>query len=298
MKDQLVTLEERQWIADNAVIQMGKRIKYNVIDIDKVAKRVLQKRKDNGLGMIIIIKQIQENKYKDLNSRMPWQKDPITGVFYGIPVREDEHGNISWSKVPLANSMTLNLEKLNDLKQWVVIRFHQNIKGSPFAEPTPKYEVMDPSIIAKKEIDETVILKKAFDAIDSMEERPSDMLYLLRYLGEEILTDAKYPVVYSRLLQIAKRNPVSFITAFNTSDRGYLQYIVTGRMLQIITEGRNGTLMFNNIPLGTNDAEAAKLMKKDNAIKTSLMNAIKEKDSGIMDINNSYKFEKGKEKNE
>ena len=79
MARELVTYHERLWIRDNAVIQMGSKIKYDVMDVDKVAERISKERKSEGMTPWVEIQPISEDMHKSPNRVATFQKDPKTG---------------------------------------------------------------------------------------------------------------------------------------------------------------------------------------------------------------------------
>ena len=138
-------MAERQWIAKYAVIEMGDAIKTKVMNVDKVVERIVAMRAKNNMSPYVEIQPISPDMHKMPNKLATWQKDPITGVYYGIATGQDDFGNIRWQKIQLNDHLSLNMDRTNDAKIWTVLRFHPELLGSPWAKDSPYYKVYDPT---------------------------------------------------------------------------------------------------------------------------------------------------------
>lgn len=292
---QLVSIEERKWIEENATITMGESVKYKVIDVQKAATKVFEHRKNENKGMIIIIKPIVDNKYKEISFTRTYFQDPMTGVYYGIPSGQDSYGNIRWSKIMLTQTNTYNLNRRNDLLLWTIVRFCAEVKGSPWQVSTPIFEVIDPEAVAVKGISEVKLLKASFDAINKIENEPVNLLYLARYLGENVNEDTSYNRIYNAVLTSARNNPAYFMEKFNNQERGYYEFVESAIQTQIIEQGSNGNFTYRDINLGLSKGEVVKYVIKDSNIRNSILSVLREKDISAKSIEDSYKEVKGKE---
>ena len=97
----LVTEAERRWIAEKASKVMGSKVTQKVIDLDKVIARIRTDRQNKNLSSYIDILPISTDQFKNPHKQATFQKDPITGVLYGIALRSDDFGNIQWQKIHL-----------------------------------------------------------------------------------------------------------------------------------------------------------------------------------------------------
>jgi len=294
-KKLLVTLEERREIQREMSKEFGTKIKYRVIDLDKVVEKIQQERLRFALSPYVEIKPVSPDMHKNPSKTSTFQKDPITGVLYGIPIDQDEFGNMRWQKIQISDNLSLNLDNVNDAKIWAVIRFNPEIKGSPFQVQFPYYEIYDPIEVARTEMSEVTQMKKAFDRIDTIKERPVDMVMLARYIGEELRENSNYDIVYNTLLRFARNYPAEFNRKWENKARAYAERLATATALGIVSKNPDKGYIFKNIPIGFNDDEAVRFLSKDIAIMESINSEIKKSDVVIHGILREMK--KSSEKN-
>lgn len=281
MKKELVTLEERIWISKNAVKMMGKAVQIPVIDLDKTLQYIQDQRKKHALSPYVEIQPVSEDMHKIPNRLATFQKDPITGVYYGIALDQDEFGNIKWQKIQIQDSLSLNLDRIPDAKMWAVIRFHPDIEGSPWQIQNPYYKIYDPVATADRENDEINAIKVAFDRVDMIVDKPKEMVLFARYLGEEFMENANFKLVKGALLRMAKNNPELFNQKWEDKNRSYGEYFETARALGIIVNDMNRGFLFRNITIGLSKEDAIRTLSTDQNILSSLGNEIFDKDNVI-----------------
>jgi hypothetical protein len=292
MEKLLVTMDERKWIEENATIQMGTNVKYKVMDVDKVAKRIMEQRKDHSLTPFLEIQPVSEDAHKTPNRMPTFQKDPLTGVLYGICLGDNEHGNPKWQKPQLQDHLSLNLENFNDAKIWAVIRFHPQIKGSPFAVQTPYYKIYDPVEKAREERSEIDSMKKAWDRIDSILDDPKAMVNFTRFLGIDLPDNSNFEIVRGKLLAFAKNHPYDFNKRWESKVRSYGEYFESARAVGIVTSEPDRGYMFQSISLGMTKEEAIKFLSSDSTVMTSINNALTDKDEVIKSVARSINTKK------
>lgn len=288
---QLVTIEERKWIAENATVEMGTKVKYRVMDVDKVVDRILLSRKNEAMTPYVEILPISEDLHK-VPSRLPtFQKDPVTGVYYGIPIGEDDFGNPRWQKIQLQDNLSLNLDKKDDARIWAVIRFYPGLLGSPWQEQNPYYKVFDPIEKARADRNEVELMKTAFDHVDSVIKDPKAMVQFARFIGLELAENANYEIVRSKLLMEAKENPAEFIRKWDHKLRSYGEYFESARALGIIKSEPDRGFLFKGVSLGFSKEEAVKFLKNDTNVMTSISNELDEKDVVVRYVAKTLKKE-------
>jgi hypothetical protein len=289
-KKQLITIEERQWLAKNAVIQMGKNVKYPILDIMKAVERISDQRQKNTTSPWIEIQPISEDMHKMPNRVPTFQKDPITGVFYGIPLDQDEFGNIRWQKVQLHDKISLNLDRIDDAKIWAgVIRFHPDVQGSPWQIQNPYYKIYDPIETARSEGKEIENMKKAFERVDILVSNPKNMVFFARYLGEEFVENSNFELVQGALLRYARKEPLEFNRKWENKLRSFAEHFESAKAIGIITNDADRGFMFRNIGLGLNPEEVIKMLSQDTNIMSSINNELAEKDILIKRISEELK---------
>lgn len=274
----LVSIKERLWISENAVVEYGTNVKYRVMDVSKVAEMLIKQRQKLNLPMWIDIRPISPDMHKMPNKVATFQKDPRTGVYYGIPIGEDSFGNIRWQKIQLHDSLPLNLEKDSDAKIWAVIRFHPDLQGSPWQNDNPYYMVYDPYVESVSTMDSIQELRKAFKRIDELEKLPIDMLRLARYLGIDLRETSTINVIKSEVYKWAKERPTTFNRMWEDKKRALAEVFATAYSLGIITNEINKGYMYKTIPLGVSREEAINKIEKDDSVRTGIINESKARD--------------------
>lgn len=278
MAQELVSIEERMWIAGHAVQQMGSKITYPVMDVDKVVERIMSKRKEEAMTPWVEIQPVSEDLHKTPNRVATFQKDPKTGVLYGIAISQDDFGNIKWQKIQLHDHLSLNLDNRNDARIWAAIRFHPDIEGSPWQNDSPYYKIYDPVEEARKEINEVEQIKIAFDRVDKLLGDPKSMVHFVRYLGEDLMENSNYRIVRGKLLSAARNHPVDFNHRWDSRARSYAEHFHSARVLGIITSEADRGYMFKGIPLGLSENEAIKYLSADAQVMNSIVTELSDKD--------------------
>lgn len=275
---QLVTLSERQWIADNAVRQLGSVITFPVLDVNKAIKRIQEDRAKENLSPYVEIQPISVDMHKVPNKIATFQKDPVTSVLYGIALNQDDFGNIRWQKIQLHDSMSLNLDKINDAKIWCVIRFHPELQGSPWEADNPYYKVYDPTDQALAEMGQIAEMRKAFGRVEMIGDKPRDMVLFARFLGEELMDNSNENIVIGTLFRYAKDSPIEFNRKWDSKIRSFGERFYSGVAVGVITQDADRGYMFRHISLGGSVEEAISFLSKDSNIMGSLNNDLDEKD--------------------
>ena len=287
-------MTERNWIRENAVIEMGKTIKYKVVDLEKLVRKIRDERKDNNLSPYVDIIPINADAHKTPNKMPTFQKDPITGVLYGIPNGEDDYGNIKWQRLQLSDSISLNLENDMECKIWAVLRFNSEIEGSPFQKQNPYYKVFDPVDQAKNEMQEVVQMKVAFELVDQLKKSPRELVFFARYLGEDLRENSNLDIVEGAVLRFARHNPAEFIKKFEDKDRSYAERFHAALSLGILEQTPDKGFMYKNLPLGYSMEESIKTLSMDNSLMTAINNLIIEKDNVIRIVETEYSVKAAK----
>lgn len=283
-KKVLVTEEERRWIAKEATVEMGSRVTNKVIDLDKVVERIREHRKLKNLSPYVEIQPISEDAHKNPHRQATFQKDPLTGVLYGIAVESDDFGNIKWQKIQMSDNMSLNLDNNNDAKIWAVIRFSPNILYSPFQIINPYYKIYDPVDEALEIQKETRLMKEAFSRVDMLIKDPKQMVHFARYLGEDVMDNTNYEIVYGTLLTSARSNPEYFVNRWKNRARKFGEYFYSAVTLGIITQDANGGYMYNNLHLGLSRPEAIKMLARDPNIMNSISESLDKADDAVKNV--------------
>jgi len=263
---------------------MGKKILYDVMDVDKVAEKIMNERKNLAMTPWVEIQPISEDMHKTPNRVATFQKDPLTGVLYGIAIDQDDYGNIKWQKIQLNDHLSLNLDKRDDARIWAAIRFHPDIQGSPWQNQNPYYKIYDPVEEARVENDEIESMKVAFDRVNKILDDPKSMVNFARYLGIELRDNANYEIVRGSLLRSAKNYPLDFNKKWESKNRSYAEYFESARALGIILNEADRGFVYKGVSLGMSRQDAIKYLGQDTAIMTGISNELSEKDIVIKSV--------------
>ena len=285
----LVTMEERRWISTNAIQEMGSKIKYSVMDVDKVAAKIMAERKKELMTPWVEIQPVSEDLHKTPNRVATFQKDPITGVLYGIAIEQDNFGNIKWQKVQLHDHLSLNLDKRDDARVWAVIRFHPDIQGSPFQNQKPYYKIYDPIEEARIEKGEIESMKLAFDRVDKILPDPKSMVNFCRYLGVELRENANFEIVRGLLLKQARNYPLDFNKKWENKSRSHGEFFESARALGIVINEADRGFMYKGVSLGLSPADAIKFLSTDTTMMTAISNELVNKDIVIKNVSRTVK---------
>ena len=284
----LVTEEERRWIAKNASKEMGSKVTYRVIDLEKAVARIRKERKEKNLSPYVEIQPISEDQHKNPHKQATFQKDPITGVLYGIALSADDFGNIRWQKVQMGDVLSLNLDNENDAKIWAVVRFNPDILFSPFQRENPYYKIYDPVDDALAKQKKAREVREAFSRVDILKKDPKQMVQFARYLGEEVRDNTNYEIVHGVLLEYAMSSPTRFNARWSSKARTFAEHFYSAHALGIITEDVNGGFQYENIQLGLSRQEAIRFMVKDSNVMSSISAALDKSDKAVKNVKATF----------
>lgn len=295
---ELVTLTERRWIKENAIQMLGKEIKFPVIDINAAIMRIQEERANNNLSPYVEIQPISPDMYKIPNKMATFQKDPMTGVLYGIALTQDDFGNIRWQKIQLHDHMSLNLDKPDDAKIWCILRFYPEIKGSPWQIDNPYYKVYDPTDEAMEEMGQIAEMRKAFNYIEMIQDKPREMILFARYLGEDLRDNSNLNIVTGTLLKYAKNHPKDFNLKWTSKIRSFGERFKSGVAIGLITQDAERGFMYRQIQLGTDEEQSIRFLASDSNIMSRLNHDLAEGDVLVNTLTavGDRKEEKKKEK--
>jgi len=268
------TLEEREYIAENEIITGGKVVNYSVIDVTKIAKRIIELVKKDLYPRYIQIIPLFKNEYKEPSRYYAYQKDPSTGVLYGLYIGEDNYSNPKWQKVMLSEVKSYDLMTLNDCKEWVACRTIPEIDGTPFAVAVPFYKVENELSQAKETINKVDKIRQAWDIVDELKITGREMIMFARYLGINFQKDVNKSVVLGKLYNFATDSPMEMIRAYTDNDKKLKELFETAKSLGIVQFDVERGYIFNNFPMGKDIPEAIKIIKTDQVLFTKMSNDV------------------------
>lgn len=286
----LVTEQERySYLEDKLFLEIGTNVKHRILDVEKVSNKLIEVIEENNLSPWIEIRPIYPDKNKERNYWMTYQKDHLTSIKIGLIIEAYPDGNPRWQKIILGDYLKLNLKNTDERKMWTVLRFYPEIKGSPFAKTSPYYHVYDPNVEAKNKMAEVLAMKEAFDNIEKIKNDSKALVSFARYMGEEIEEGINHDVLFSRLLEIARRNPNDLNVRFNSKRRSFAELFHSANALGIIENSVSGGFSYRSVQLGLNPTECIELLVKDTGLLTSINEEVKKKDKIVNSIQRSIK---------
>lgn len=278
----LVSYEERERIASKAK-EYGKQdgITIKVINFKEEIPRLQAARKKNPIISLITIK---EDPYKNNLSAITYVKDAIFGIHYGIPAQVLPDGNIRWRRIYIEENYSFNLMKETDCMEYLVMRMHPDVEGSPFQNASPKYRIHDEEREAEKISLKATYTRKAFAIVDDITGK--NMVYFCRNLGviQESDKDLSVNVLKSRLNAFAMENAEILVRRYEQESRSLREIFKTGLALSIVKDKGADGYEYNGRLLGLHEDAVIRYMKENPEVNISLSREIEENDKMTIDI--------------
>lgn len=286
-KNSLITKAERKINKDNARL-VGDKLRFHIADIDRIAKELQEERKRKNMSMFITIRPIVTNKYRDLNHKFSFFKDHEFDLMYGMLIGFHQDGNPKWRMIEINDSVTLNLDIIEEAKMWVVIRMSPRLKGSPFEGEDPMYEVYDPSIIAKANSTRRKSLMRAFDRINKM--TPVELLLMARVMNVSLYDKITYSEIVDKMSEVAEANPQQFNNEFDNPSRKIKELVISATMViesdgkPIIEQSIEKGYLFKGVYLGDTVNEVISKVTKDVALQNRIQDSLNTHDGLLAEM--------------
>ena len=201
---------------------------------------------------------------KLLNLTFTCFKDPKTGIWYGIPIGEnDENGRPVFRRVTIAGRRMYYLENEEDAIEWALVKRHPSVLNSPLQKGKPILKIYD----RKKEA--TVRLSKIRRGAEAVD------IALNKLAGNELFDFARtigvspenndLEVVAQLVAEKAQRDPDDFMDRYSNINRSVSEIINRARAAGLIAYKLDTGLVYKeSYPLGSSDiaAIAAQNQKK------------------------------------
>ena len=286
----LVDITERKWIEENASKLVGKDngLKIKVLDMPKITARI--KKEFKGMkAPYITIRPISEDMHKSRSNTSAWQKDPVTGVYYGILTNLDDFGNPRWQKINIGDSLTLDMSVDSDVQRWAVLRFHPQVKGSPFSRETPYYKIDNPIENAKNQLKKSNDIKMALEKASKLEHKPKEAVAFLRFLGIDLMENSNIEIINGLLVNEAIKNPDGFLTKWDSKARSLGELFFSAKAVGVVSYNHGSGYTFGDIVLGSNEKESILRMAKDSGLATAIKTSTEDKDKLTVMLLEEYK---------
>jgi len=217
-----------------------------------------------------------------MNRNFSFIKDRDFDVNYGVYNEVRKDGSVLWRLLSLDELIVLDLSKPDDAKRWLVYRMHHKLKDSPMLGYNEAlYEVFDPIVDTKKELESAEQFVKAFNLVDKMD--PEKMVLLARYMGlnAELQDESRVNIVTLRgmLIRKAKENPIVFNAKMNDNDRRFHSFLMSAVNYGIVNKHEQKGLIYNDIFLGMSDGDAVLKLKQQPEIFQGMVSEVHSKDT-------------------
>lgn len=274
----LISGEERAWIAKRGSEMLGhdRGMRIRVIDLEKAVPQMLKDRKEKDLSTYIDIIPISEDKHKNVNYSPTFSKDREHGVYYGIAIGTDNFGNVNWQRIPMGDHLSLDLTRVDEAKQWAILRMNSYIAGSPYAKDTPRYRVLDAVADANRDLKEIDQMMVAFERTAKL--KGPGLVHFARYLGEDLREVTNELVVLSRVKLFAKQHPAEFNRRFDAPERGFAELFFSGMELGIVGHDVEKGFVYKGIHLGIGQGDAIKYLSENSDVTSGLRLGVNEAD--------------------
>ena len=296
MKSNLFTLEEREWIANNAVKIVGEGGRtFRVIDIEVARKEFCRKRFSAGLSNTLSILPIFDDSRKDRSYPFTNFYDRQFDVYYGVYIGLLPNGEPRFKRLVLQNSFDLDFTRTVDTEFWLIARMHPMIEGTPNVN-NAYFKVYDETENILKNTDKVQSFLKAVDRIKKMDLKQK--VYMLRFLQIPLHSTYNEGILDGLLYKTANDNPFNFNEKFASSSRSMYEIFYTATQLGIISYIPDSGYMYNGFNLGMMEFDVIATLAKEKVMLESLIDRIRRMDTMVGEIEKRTNMLKATEPND
>tara|TARA_Y100000310_G_scaffold298998_1_gene333430 strand:+ start:1223 stop:2143 length:921 start_codon:yes stop_codon:yes gene_type:complete len=198
---------------------------------------------------------------KLLNLSFTCFKDPKTGIWYGIPMGEnDDTGRPIFRRITITGRRMYYLENDEDAVEWSIIKRHPAVLSSMLQKGKPLLKIYDRKQEAKIKLSK---IRRGAEAMD---------IALNKLLGNELLDFARtigispenndLEVVAQLVAEKAQRDPDEFMNRYSDINRTVSEIINRARAVGLIAYKLDTGLVYKeSYPLGSSDIAAIAHLK-------------------------------------
>ncbi len=273
MKKLNFTLEHRQGFAERAIEYAG-AVKVRVINLNKEAAMFQKERRESGKTMNISFIPV-EGDHKEKNSYHTFSRDPDTGIFFGIPFKVHEDGNIQWRRILINESLMMDFNRIDDCKTYLVLCMYEKVEGAPYATD-PKYKFYDPDEEAEDQLDVIKQVEVALQRAGKLS--GEEMVRFGRFLGIVINSNINSQVLSAKVKKYAYDNPADFNLKYDNVERAYEEVITAAENLGLIKKHHEKGFTFEGFSLGMNRSMIIKTLKENPDVWMSMGRTVNDRD--------------------
>tara|TARA_R110002020_G_scaffold113252_8_gene260614 strand:+ start:7758 stop:8690 length:933 start_codon:yes stop_codon:yes gene_type:complete len=198
---------------------------------------------------------------KLLNLSFTCFKDPRTGIWYGIPMGEnDDLGRPVFQRITITGRRMYYLENEQDAIEWSIIQRHPAVLNSPLQKGKPLLKVYDRKHEAKVKLSK---IRRGAEAMDIALNKlaGNDLLDFARTIGISPENN-DIEVVAQLVAEKAQKDPDDFMDRFSDVNRNISEIINRARAVGLIAYKLDTGLIYKeSYPLGSSDIAAIAHLK-------------------------------------
>lgn len=289
MRGELFTLEDRAWVAENAVKTIENRMNgssYRIVDMPKLIVYIRQKRFNKSLSPQISVMPISEDKFKTRSYSFNTFKDKLHDITYGKFLGFADNGNPRYKRFFIEESADIDITNNDGAELWALLCFYSKLQGS-VNEESPYYKVFDKSKEAIGFNDKAKEFSQASGRILSMSLK--DKVYFLRYAypTRSVLSNYNEEIINGILYEELFRNPQGFNRMYESKTRSVVEVFKTAIELGVIQNVPEKGYLYDNLNIGSTELDAIAFLSKDNMIFTSILDKINREDTVLSSVSNN-----------
>lgn len=297
MDTNTISLDRREERMAVPFQELGDRVKHKIANIQKIADEIYDQRLAEGLSMKIQINPVKERRYFDPHTTITWYKDPLTGIYFGNLIGFHSDGNPKWGKIPLAESLTLDLNLPEERKRYAILRWHPYMKDNPIKPSTePIFYIYDPQEEADKIYKQSTEMIKAVNIAKTVPFKNLPMM--LRALKIQFEDQTNERVLRSLLIQHAQGAAESFITFYKSRSKEWVEIFQNALFFGIIREDPKNGYMYHNRPLGMTETDCIVYIQENKKMLEDMKQDILAKDFVTQTIEAKFGADTPKEEEE
>lgn len=272
--------------------------KTSVLNVQAVAERIVQLRKNKGMSMIIEMRRLKFDKHKEPFSSFSQFKDIHKNVHVGISLGMYPDGNIKWKKTPIGDYKHMDLNNLNDAMVYTLMLLHPKTEGSPLTSQhaaEPSVFLIDPDSEAVIQKTNRQELAEALANVNKIEE--VQIVDLARYCNISVSGQVNADILLEKIGDYAIASPMEFNRKFNNKNRSYEELFAAALDQEIISYEHGVGYDYKGRSLGTSQEDAILLLSSEKNLYAEMKDYIDGKDELKNSIsgksNKNKEFKKG-----
>lgn len=272
-----ISLEERKWVAENAILTVGLPggRTFKIANMDILVKRFRDQRFKEGLSANLSIIPMKEDVKKVHSYTYSVFYDRQFDVRYGIYTGLNKTGEPNFQRLELRETTDLDLTRDDDVRYWIVTRFHPKLSGSPFEERA-YYKIFDSSLEILGKTTKMQAMMKAVKKVSDM--KLKEKIYFLRFIQIELKETYNEEIIDGLLYQKIEADPFAFLSKYESTSRSIHEIFSSAVILGVIAYAPDKGYSFDGIKIGNVDYDAIAFISKDKMMFANIIDRIGKSD--------------------